>query len=146
MALYTNVAKVRKLVSVRRVRTWINPGEQVDLDPSDVRHLGGNSAYIQLADGKMKGEKPPKEDKAPVAEKKNPPKETKSDKIDKKQIAADRKALKESLEGMTKVRIIEVAETVVGIDVLSRDKKADLIKQVLNASKEKGYAYVLKNS
>ena len=51
MALYTNVAKVRKLVSVRRVRTWINPGEQVDLDPSDVRHLGGNSAYIQLADG-----------------------------------------------------------------------------------------------
>lgn len=134
MALYENVAKVRKLIGVRRVKRWIAPSEQVDLDTSDVRHLGGNAAFMQL----VKEAKP--------KEKKSAAKKTTSDKADKQQIAVDRKALKESLTGMTKERIIEVAEGVVGIDVLSRTKKADLIKQVLNASKEKGYRYVLNNS
>ncbi len=135
MALYKNIAKVRKLIGVRRIKRWVAPGEEVDLDSTDARHLGGNSAFMQL----VVGEKPAKK-KAPAA------KETKSDASQKQQDKIDRKALKESLEGMTKVRIIEVAEGVVGIDVLSRDKKTDLIKQVLNASKDKGYRYVLEHS
>ena len=134
MALYENVAKVRKLIGVRRVKRWIAPGEQVDLDSFDVRHLGGNAAFMQLA---KKGK--PKEKKPAT-------KKTTSDEVDKQQMVVDKKDLKESLTGMTKERIIKVAEDVVGIDVLSRTKKADLIKQVLAASKDKGYRYVLEHS
>lgn len=140
MALYENIAKVRKLVGVRRVKRWIAPGERADLDTTDVRHLGGNSAFMRLAENVEKpAEKKP-------ADNKQPSKETKSDKPDKQQIAADRKALNESLKGMTKIRIIEVAESVVGLDVLSRDKKDVLIKNVMKASKDKGYRYVLEHS
>jgi len=134
MALYENVAKVRKLIGVRRVKRWITPGERVDLDSSDVRHLSGNAAFMQLA----KKEKP--------KEKKPAVKKTTSDEVDKQQMMIDKKTLMESLTGMTKERIIEVAESIVGIDVLSRTKKAKLIKQVLAASKNKGYRYVLEHS
>jgi len=133
MALYKNIAKVRKLIGVRRIKRWVAPGEKVSLDAIDVRHLGGNSAFMQFVKpGKPKSKKAAKK--------------TISDKSAKKQETDDKKALKESLTGMTKERIIEVAEKVVGIDVLSRTKKADLIKQVLEASKEKGYRYVLEHS
>lgn len=140
MALYENIAKVRKLVGVRRVKRWIPPGEQVDLDSTDARHLGGNAAFMRLTKNIKK-----KDDKK-SADEKAPSKKTTSDKPDKQQIETDRKALNESLRGMTKVRIIEVAEGVVGMDVLSRDKKDALIKKVMNAAKEKGYRYVLENS
>jgi len=134
MALYKNVAKVRKLIGVRRVKRWVAPGEEVDLDSTDMRHLGGNAAHMRMV-----GSDTPKKKKVPV-------KKTTSDKSDKQQDKYDKKALKDSLEGMTKVRIIEVAEKVVGIDVLSRDKKNSLIKKVLKASKDKGYRYVLEHS
>jgi len=173
--LYINIAKVRKLVGVRRVKKWIQPGETVDLDSFDVRNLGMNATFFEPHVPEKKEETPePKEaaDKAPEAvdetvettdetaeasdekeevEKDAPPEKSKKEieagkKAAKKKEADARKALKESLEGMTKVRLIEVAEEVVGIDVKSRDTKDTILKQVLKASKAKGYTYVLENS
>ena len=132
MALYKNTAKVRKFIGVRRIKRWVAPNETVDLDATDVRLLGGNAGCMRLANKKIASKKKAKTVTSDVSE--------------KRQEAIDKKDLKESLEGMTKERIIEVAETVVGIDVLWKTKKADLVKQVLKASKDKGYRYVLKKS
>jgi len=144
MALYENIAKVRKLVAVRRVKRWIAPGERVDLDSTDVRHLGGNAAFMRLVDDNT-NIKPKKIDskskKSPVK------KETKPVQPDKKQLAVDRKELKESLEGMTKKRIMEIGEELLDIDLKWADKKDKLIKDVLAAAKSQNkYRYVLENS
>lgn len=136
--LYINNAKVRKLIGVKRQKRWVGPGETVNLDSYDIRTIGANAIFFEPYKGSKL--KKPAEKKVAPADKKNTAKEAKEKEAD------DKKALKESLEGMTKVRLIEVAEGVVGIDVKSRDNKAKILKRVLKASKEKGYAYVLKNS
>jgi len=166
--LYKNTAKVRKLIGVRRKKTWVQPGETVDLDSFDVRHLGMNAAFFEpFKPEPVEKPEPPAEepkDEAPAEkpadkkeepEKKEPPTKTKKQleadkkaeqKAAKKKESDARKALKESLTGMTKTRLIEVGEDVIGVDVKSRDRKEDIIKQLLKAAKDKGYEYVLKNS
>ena len=56
MPLYENVAKKRKLICVKRVKRWVDPGSQVYLDVSDVRNLGGNAGFMRLVsnDDKIK--------------------------------------------------------------------------------------------
>lgn len=162
--LYINTAKVRKLIGVRRMKKWIQPGGTVDLDSYDARTLGGNAGFFILykPEPKEKVEATsPKETKDEDANNQGAPADKDGDKIRttgsekevkaekeaaKKQESEDRKALKESLEGMTKARLIEVAESVVKIDVKPKDNKAKILKKILKASKDKGYAYVLKNS
>jgi len=172
--LYINKAKVRKLIGVRRVKKWIQPGETVDLDSFDVRNLGMNSVYFEayvpepeekpappaeepkteepkVDEPADSGDDEKKEPEKKEPEKKDPPKKSKKEleaekKAAKKKEADARKALKESLTGMTKVRLIEVGEEVIGVDVKSRDTKDAIIKQLMKAAKDKGYEYVLKNS
>lgn len=130
--LYINVAKVRKLVGVRRIKRWVQPGETIDLDASDIRMLGANAAYIVLYT----------EDTEDLA------KETDSaDEATKKdQEKEDKKKLAESLKGCRKDRLIEIAEGILGLDVLSKSKKNDIIKEIMKEAKKKGYAWVLANS
>jgi len=135
--LYTNNAKVRKLIGVKRVKKWIKPGETVDLDSFDARTLGGNAAFFSLSTKKHKD----------IVEITSPDKNVEDiKKVAKKNESEIKKALKESLEGMTKARLVEVAEKIIGIDVKSKANKATILNQILKAAKEKGYAYVLKNS
>ena len=169
---YINKSKVRKLVSINREKKWINPGEIVDLNSVDIRLLGANASVIVELTKRMilrkekyakraavrkarkiarlkhraEAEKIAKNKPASAEPKKKTAKKVKkSSQESKKPIntEVDRAKLKKILTNHTKANILEIGNRI-GAKLTMQQKKDVMIDAILSASKEKGYAKVLK--
>ena len=158
--IYVNQSDQRKLVTKSMMKVWVQPGQEIDLSSNDRRVLGLNSLYIvpieeysapapvvkkpdNVAAKVVKKEAPKKTEKvvAKNVVKKNPaPKKPEMTEVEARNL------LKESMLGCTKARLIEIGEEVLGVDVKTKDTKDKILKQVMKASKKKGYAWVLKHT
>ena len=62
---YVNKSGARKIVTKKRMKMWLNPGQEIELDDIDVRALKANAAHIVVKD---EGEPVAKAAPAPKAE------------------------------------------------------------------------------
>ena len=134
--LYVNNSDQRKRVTQKMMKVWVQPGQTIELNSNDRRVLGFNAASVVPVEADAPAQKPTKKKAAKKAAVKAPEMNDKE----------ARKALSESFNGFRKDRLIEIGENVLKVDVKNRDPKGKIIKQLLKASKTKGYAWVLKNT
>lgn len=137
--LYINNSEKTRLASVNREGVRVEPGEVVEMNSTDARMLGGSRIYFVKYTGKKVPVDPKAQEKEAEEEEKNA-----SEAEDKSQEKANKKALKEALNEMNKGELIAFAEKKAKLDVMSRDTKEDIVKEVLKAAKEIGFAKLLK--